>query len=87
VPLLHELKSLAALPGEYRRARAASRRYDELKFRGASIARRQDITRQVFEELYASSDGGNSVAANPAKNGSERVGPRANHAATATLLL
>jgi hypothetical protein len=87
VPLVQELRSLAALPGEYRRACAAARRYDELKFRRASVARRQDISRQVFEEFYAPSDRKNSVSANLAKSGLERVGPRANHAAIATFLL
>jgi hypothetical protein len=54
---LDQLKSLAGLAGEYRRALAAARRYDELKSGRASIARRQDISRQVFEEFYAPIDG------------------------------
>jgi hypothetical protein len=51
------MKSLAALPGEYRRALAAARRYDELKFGRTSITRRQDISRRVFEEFYSLMDG------------------------------
>jgi hypothetical protein len=57
VPFLHKLKSLAALAGEYRRAFAAARRYDELKLGRAPVARRQDISRQIFEEFYAPMDG------------------------------
>jgi len=93
------LKSLAALPGEFRRALAAARRYDELKFGRTSITRRQDISRQVFEEFYSLTDGntGREIASalntrNPSrriwpKMEPERIGPRANDAATATILL
>jgi hypothetical protein len=59
VRFLDKLKSVAALAGEYHRAVAATRRYDDLKSGRAPATRRQDIPRQIFEEFYAPI-GGNS---------------------------